>query len=223
MSATGRRLGAGERSEHPGWPARLSGLRVGAGAVELRPVRLRDAREWSRTRIRDEEYLRPWEPTGGDPWTVRHRPAQWPGICLRLRAAARHGALLPMVIEVDGRYCGQLTVGNVVRGPLRSAWIGYWVTSGIAGRGVASAAVALAVDHCFDRVGLHRLEATVRPENAASRAVLARAGFREEGLLRRYLDVDGAWRDHLLVGLTVEEQTDTASARLVRSGRAEWC
>ena len=46
---------------------------------------------------------------------------------------------------------------------------------------------------------LHRIEATVRPENAPSRAVLAKAGFREEGLLKRYLEVDGAWRDHLLV------------------------
>ena len=52
---------------------------------------------------------------------------------------------------------------------------------------------------------LHRIEATVRPENAASRAVLAKVGFREEGLLKRYLEVDGAWRDHLLVALTVEE------------------
>ena len=52
------------------------------------------------------------------------------------------------------------------------------------------------VDHCFGRVGLHRLEATVRPENLASLRVLAKLGFREEGLFRRYLDVDGAWRDH---------------------------
>ena len=35
--------------------------------------------------------------------------------------------------------------------------------------------------------------------------MLAKVGFREEGLLRRYLDVDGAWRDHLLVAITVEE------------------
>ena len=45
----------------------------------------------------------------------------------------------------------------------------------------------------------------MRPENAASRRVLAKVGFREEGLLQRYLDVDGAWRDHLLVAITVEE------------------
>lgn len=71
--------------------------------------------------------------------------------------------------------------------------------------GVATAALALGLDHCFGPVTLHRVEATVRPENGASRAVLSKVGFREEGLLKRYLDVDGAWRDHLLVAMTVEE------------------
>ena len=69
---------------------------------------------------------------------------------------------------------------------------------------------------------LHRVEATVRPENAASRAVLAKAGLREEGLLKRYLDVDGAWRDHLLVAVTVEEINGSVASTLVRSGRASW-
>jgi ribosomal-protein-alanine N-acetyltransferase len=69
---------------------------------------------------------------------------------------------------------------------------------------------------------LHRVEATVRPENAASRAVLAKVGFREEGLLRRYLLVDGRWRDHLLVGLTVEEVYGSVTSSLVRDGHAGW-
>ena len=64
--------------------------------------------------------------------------------------------------------------------------------------------------------------ATVRPENAASRAVLAKVGFREEGLLQRYLDVDGAWRDHLLVGMTVEEVEGSVAGRLVHRGLAHW-
>ena len=107
--------------------------------------------------------------------------------------------MLPYVIELDGRFCGQLTIGNVTHGALRSAWIGYWVSKSVTGRGVATGALALGLDHCFGPVMLHRVEATVRPENAASRAVLAKVGFREEGLLRRYLEVDRAWRDHLLV------------------------
>jgi ribosomal-protein-alanine N-acetyltransferase len=87
---------------------------------------------------------------------------------------------------------------------------------------VATAALALGLDHCFGSVRLHRVEATVRPENAASRAVLAKVGFREEGLLRRYLEVDGAWRDHLLVAITTEELHGSAASALVRGGHAHW-
>ena len=87
---------------------------------------------------------------------------------------------------------------------------------------MATGALALGLDHCFGAVMLHRVEATVRPENAASRKVLAKAGFREEGLLQRYLDVDGAWRDHLLVAITVEEVAGSVTSSLVRAGRAGW-
>ena len=131
--------------------------------------------------------------------------------------------MLPYVIEVDGRFCGQLTIGNVTHGALRSAWIGYWVASGVTGGGVATGALALGVDHCFSSVMLHRVEATVRPENAASRKVLSKVGFREEGLLKRYLDVDGGWRDHLLVAITSEEIEGSAAAQLVRQGLAHRC
>ena len=130
--------------------------------------------------------------------------------------------MLPYVIEVDGRFRGQLTIGNVTHGALKSAWIGYWVSSAISGGGVATGALALGIDHCFGPVTLHRVEATVRPENSASRRVLAKVGFREEGMLRRYLDVDGAWRDHLLVAITTEEVVGSAAARLVENGLARW-
>jgi ribosomal-protein-alanine N-acetyltransferase len=130
--------------------------------------------------------------------------------------------MLPFVIELDGQFSGQLTVGNVTHGALRSAWIGYWVASSAGGKGVATAALALGLDHCFGAVNLHRVEATVRPENAASRRVLEKAGFREEGLLRRYLDVDGAWRDHLLYAITVEEVSGSVTSTLIQRGAARW-
>jgi ribosomal-protein-alanine N-acetyltransferase len=209
-------------SLHPGWPLTAGPLRVAAGVVRLRPVRLRDATHWSRSRIADRQFLEPWEPGTDMDWDVRHAISSWPSVCSSMRGEARHGRMLPYVIEVDGQYRGQLTIGNVTRGALRSAWIGYWVHSAVTGGGVATGALALGLDHCFGPVGLHRVEATVRPENTASRRVLTKVGFREEGLLRRYLDVDGAWRDHLLVAITVEEVSGSATAALVRTGRADW-
>ncbi|MFE6919798.1 GNAT family N-acetyltransferase [Nocardia sp. NPDC057663] len=206
--------------QHPGWPARLGPVVVAGGQVTLRPVRFRDAAAWSRIRLRDRDHLERWEPTGRGSWEARNHASNWPSLWTSLKAEARRGAMIPLVIEVDGQFSGQLTIGNIVRGALRSAWIGYWVAKDLGGQGVATAALALGLDHCFGPVGLHRVEATVRPENLASQAVLRNVGFREEGMLRRYLDVDGEWRDHLLVGLTVEEVMGTVVDRLVREGRA---
>ena len=210
----------GGGAAHPGWPDPVGPLRVAAGAVRLRPVRMRDGVQWSRTRVSERDKLEPWEPTTEVDWTARHTVSNWPPTYSGLRAEARRGRMLPYVIEVDGRFCGQLTIGNVTHGALRSAWIGYWVASEVTGGGVATGALALGLDHCFGPVMLHRVEATVRPENTASRRVLAKAGFREEGLLKRYLDVDGAWRDHLLVAITVEEIEGSAVGRLVNAGLA---
>jgi ribosomal-protein-alanine N-acetyltransferase len=195
---------------------------VAAGLVRLRPVRLRDGAQWSRIRLADRAHLEPWEPVADVNWEVRHAITSWPSICSGLRSEARKGRMLPYAIELDGEYCGQLTIGNVTHGALRSAWIGYWVAKAATGGGVATAALALGLDHGLGPVMLHRIEATVRPENAASRAVLAKVGFREEGLLQRYLEVDGAWRDHLLVAITVEEVDGSATSALVRTGRASW-
>ncbi len=60
-------------------------------------------------------------------------------------------------------------------------------------------ALRTVVDEAFSpRLNLHRIQAAVRPENHRSLAVLARLGFNPIGLARRYLFIDGAWRDHQL-------------------------
>jgi [ribosomal protein S5]-alanine N-acetyltransferase len=196
-------------SRHPGWPARLQDGRVG-----LRPPRLRDATTWSSLRLRNEAWLSPWEPTSSEPWGVRHSVASWPSALGSLRRLARAGVLLPFMITWDDQLVGQLTVNNVVRGALRSAQIGYWVDEGHANRGITTTAVALATDHCFGPVGLHRVEVDIRPENGRSRRVAEKLGFREEGLYVRYLDIDGGWRDHVTYALTVEDVPEGLLRRL---------
>ncbi|RPA10273.1 GNAT family N-acetyltransferase [Gordonia sp. OPL2] len=207
---------------NPGWPATLGPLITQAGAVTLRPVKLRDAKSWSELRIANQNTLLPWEPTGIGSWAERHHPSAWPPLFSVLRSEAKRGTVLPFVIELDGTYVGQLTVGNIQRGAVRSAWIGYWVDSRHVGQGIATAAVALGVDHCFGPVGLHRLDATVQPANVASQAVLTKIGFRREGLLERYMDVNKRWRDHILFALTAEEVVGSAAETLVRAGRASF-
>jgi len=126
---------------------------------------------------------------------------------------ARLGTSLPFAVRVDGRLAGQVTIDNVVRGALRAGYLGYWIDREVAGRGVGSLAVALVCDHAFTQVGLHRLQADIRPENLPSQRLVERLGFRQEGLLRRYLDIDGDWRDHLAYALLAEDVPGGALAR----------
>ena len=185
---------------HPGWPARLAW-----GPVELHPLRRRDAVEWSRLRLANAAWLSPWEPSAAVPWTARHTPAAYRAMRRTVARRARTGTSLPFAVRVEGRLAGQITVDNIVRGALRAGYLGYWIDRAVAGRGMASLAVALVCDHAFGPGGLHRLQADIRPENLPSQRLVERLGFQREGLLRRYLDIDGDWRDHLAFGLLAED------------------
>lgn len=179
------------------------------GAVELRPPRRRDGPAWVEVRLANQEWLEPWEATppatAGVPWRERQTVVAWSGSVRVLRRATRRREAAAYVVRTGGRLVGQVTVAPVQRGAVLSGNVGYWVDHRAAGRGIGTAAVALAADVAFGRLDLHRIEAAVRPENAASRRLLARLGFREEGLARGLLLVDGSWRDHVLCALTREE------------------
>lgn len=127
---------------------------------------------------------------------------------------ARQGLCLPLVVEVEGRFVGQVTVSNVSRGSAQWASIGYWVAADVAGRGIAPRAVAMVIDHCLGPVGLHRIEICVRPENTNSLRVVEKLGLEQVGYAPRFLHIDGEWRDHRIFAVTVEEAPEGIVARL---------
>ena len=139
------------------------------------------------------------------PLSEHDAPTTYAAMVRRLRSEAREGRSLPFALIVDGAFAGQVTVGGISRGSLLSAYIGYWIDERMAGRGIMPTAVALATDHCFSEVGLHRIEINIRPENSASLRVVEKLGFRQEGIRERYLHIDGDWRDHLTFALCAEE------------------
>ena len=189
-----------------GWPATLREGRIG-----LRPIRLRDAAAWREVRRVNAEWLRPWEATL--PIGETDAPMSFAGMVRRLRAEAREGRTLPWVITLDGDLVGQVTVGGIARGSLLSGYIGYWIDSRVAGQGITPTAVAMASDHCFDVLGLHRIEINIRPENTASLRVVEKLAFRAEGAREKYLHIDGAWRDHLTFALCREDVPEGVLAR----------
>mgnify|MGYP006343927329 CR=1 FL=1 len=173
------------------------------GPIGLRPIRLRDASAWRAVRARNRTWLTRWDATS--PLGSVDVPPTFGAMVRTLRSEARGGRTLPWVITYEDRLIGQLTVGGIAYGSLRSAHASYWVDQQFAGRGIVPTAVAMGADYCFFTLCMHRLEINLRPENAASRRVVEKLGFRPEGLRERYLHIDGDWRDHLTYALTAEE------------------
>ncbi|HWU28735.1 MAG TPA: GNAT family protein [Microbacterium sp.] len=182
------------------------------GPVGLRLVRSRDARTLQRELLSNRSWLRPWEATiPGGVATFDMRVS-----IRRLLQQHRDGAGYPFVMEYDGEIAGQLNIWGVARGSLGSATIGYWVSERFAGRGITPTAVAMATDAAFDQFGLHRMEICIRPENRASLRVVEKLGFRYEGLRRRYIHIDGDWRDHHAFALVKEDVPEGVLTRWVQ-------
>ncbi len=189
------------------WPVTLR-----HGPVVLAPLRYRDRAAWERVRHQNIEWLRPWEATV--PPGSEVGPTTYQGLVRTLSKQARDGRMLPWLVFFDDgsgtgpRLAGQLTVSGILGGSASWGQIGYWVDQRLAGHGIIPTSVALAVDYCFQVIGLHRIEIAIRPENTRSLRVVEKLGFRPEGLRPRYLHIDGEWRDHLVFALNAEEVSE---------------
>lgn len=190
-----------------GWPVTLT-TEIPSGLVVLRPLTKRDKISWLRMRAANRDWLQPWEATSPVPLTrpgPRRRMETFEQYIREMNNEARAGELLPFAIEFNGELSGQLTVSSIQYGSLWSGAIGYWVSQHIAGRGVMPTAVAMATDYCFSVLGLHRIEINIRPENDRSLRVVSKLGFRDEGVRRAYLHIQGQWADHRTFALVQED------------------
>jgi ribosomal-protein-alanine N-acetyltransferase len=181
-----------------GWPVVLT-----EGPVRLRALRRSDEAAWMRLRAENAGWLEPWDATS--PVPVEGRRPTFGQFVRTLDRQGRQGGSLPFAVEHEGALVGQLTVSGITYGSLYSASIGYWISRHVAGLGITPTAVALATDHCFGGLGLHRVEINIRPENGPSLRVVEKLGFRDEGVRERYLHIQGVWCDHRTFALTAEE------------------
>ena len=110
-----------------------------------------------------------------------------------------------VVDRTTTRLVGVIQLEQIIRGHLKSAFIGYYAFVPYAGRGFMRQGVGLAVDHAFNQLKLHRLEASIEPDNERSAALARSLGFRFEGTSKKYLKIAGRWRDCERWALIVDE------------------
>ncbi|MCH8925477.1 MAG: GNAT family N-acetyltransferase [Proteobacteria bacterium] len=180
--------------------SQLRGLRLERNRVYLRFPVQRDWRNWAALRAESRDFLAPWEPTWAyDALTrgaFRRRLKMY-------KAEMRQGVTYSFLIlrRVDDVLLGGITLSNLRRGVAQSATLGYWIGSPHRNQGYMTDSLAVILEFAFSRIGLHRVEAACLPANEASRRLLLRSGFREEGYAREYLRISGRWQDHQLFAI----------------------
>jgi [ribosomal protein S5]-alanine N-acetyltransferase len=172
--------------------------------VYLRYPRIADYTQWAKVRSESRDFLAPWEPV-------------WASDELSKGAFRRRIKRYQKETRMDSAYAffvfrkdddslmGGCTLSNVRRGVTQCCALGYWIGERFARQGYMFDAVRALVPFIFSTLGLHRIEAACLPENAPSKNLLLKVGFRQEGLARGYLQINGDWRDHALFALLADE------------------
>jgi [ribosomal protein S5]-alanine N-acetyltransferase len=172
--------------------------------VSLRHPAMGDYAAWAELRAMSRQHLTVWEPQWSRDELTRSAFRR------RLRQYQRElredqGYAFLIFRHADATLLGGLSVSNVRRGVAQAASIGYWIGAPYVGRGHMTDAVKAMLPFAFGTLGLHRLEAACLPHNLPSTRVLEKAGFKREGMARRYLKINGVWQDHDLFALLQDD------------------
>ncbi|MDB6453389.1 GNAT family N-acetyltransferase [Falsirhodobacter sp. 20TX0035] len=171
--------------------------RIETERLTLRLPQHSDYTAWASLRARSAEFLQPWDPI----WSPDHLTRR--AFSNRVTWSARSiadGSAMPMVLirREDETLVGAITLDNIRRGPAQSGTLGYWMGQPFARQGYMREGLLGLTHFAFNNLDLSRLEAACLPENAASRGVLERCGFKYEGVAQSYLQIAGRWRNHVL-------------------------
>ena len=199
---------------------RAHSFSIKAERVELRLPKRSDYVGWASQRHASREFHRPWVPTSFTRDVSRARFRKW---VRRARQSYGDGTELNLLVfrNSDQVVLGSLACKNIRRGTVQCGTLSFWIGREFARLGYMTEAVTAFVNHAFTRMDLGRLEAACLPENKASRGLLEKTGFREEGRAEAYLQIAGVWRDHVLFSIVREDRRESARRmEIVIAGRS---
>jgi ribosomal-protein-alanine N-acetyltransferase len=179
--------------ELPGWRIWVSTL------VEA------DYPAWYEVRNRCRDWLVPWEPRPKGAPLAPEDAASFSTRCVMRERERQLGTGFGFGIFLEGRFCGEVTLSSIQRGPFQNGSIGYWIDQDLAGKGLVPEAVVVVLQYAFESLHLHRIEVAIIPRNASSRRVMEKLALRTEGVALGFLEINGEWEDHVRYAITAEE------------------
>ncbi len=177
--------------------SRRGKVRLETDRLTLRTPQHTDFRAWSSLRAASRDFLTQWEPA----WAPNHLTRK--AFTNRVYWAQRSvtgGTAVPLFLirRSDDTLVGAITLDNIQRGPSQAGTLGYWTGEPFARQGYMREAIGAMVHHAFHQLDLSRIVAGCLPENAPSRGLLEKCGFKYEGVAQSYLQINGRWRNHVL-------------------------
>lgn len=162
-------------------------------------------------------FLQPFIQWRSEPLSLRHNPlkrmsteeiaAMLQAEGSRLSDLRRHESYR-WFIAIEGQVVGSVSLKNISYS-MGYGEIGYGIAAAHHRKGIGAAAVRLLVDKIFSESPLRKLIAYVHEENQASRRLLEKLGFQEEGLLREHYLINGVPVNEIFYGLLKSEWTQS--------------
>lgn len=152
--------------------------------------------------VRNKEHLSEFEPTRDEKfYTIEtQRKILSDGYLQYL-----NGHSLNLGIIKQDMIIGKVQISNIVEGIFKNAFVGYSIDREYQGRGYMKEALSIVLKYAFQDLGLHRVEASTLVDNYKSQSVLKACGFKQIGTNKKYLYINGKWRDHISYYIINEE------------------
>ena len=188
---------------HP-FQFKKEGMVLHGNKVFLRAPEFRDWREWSELRKFNMEYLKPWEPAWSPYELERGYFVKRVKFFDKLSNRDKAYSFL-IFLNDKNKLIGEININNIQRGVVQSCSIGYWISENKMGLGYMRESISILKDFIFNDLKLHRIEAACLPRNMRSLRTLLKSEFEIEGHAKKYLKINGAWEDHILLSCIKHE------------------
>lgn len=124
----------------------------------------------------------------------------WESKIFDYRQSFMNGKSVCFILKSANQTIGIINFDQIIYGAFLSCYLGYALDEKYQGKGIMFKSLQFAMNYVTDELGLNRIMANYVPENYRSAKLLHKLGFEREGYARKYLKLNGVWKDHILTG-----------------------